>query len=78
MAVSKILCNMDDLGTAVKEYGSQGCSVKWQLTNGCAVMDCPGTSEYDLEAPATDSAVSRGPHDGIDSAYADYWGEIPE
>lgn len=77
-ANNKVICRMSELEEAISQYQSQGCLVQWQSLTGCAVMDCKGNSVYDLETPETSSALGRGPHDGIDRAYADYWGETPD
>ncbi len=65
MAANRVICQVDDLDTAVKVLERQNCSIKWQALTGCAVMDCE-----DNKSPSV--------HEGMDQSYADYWGEIPD
>jgi len=74
---SNVICQVDDLDAAVRQYQTQGCSVKWQSLTGCAVVDCEDTSAHVSETSVSE-LHSRGAHDRIDPAYADYWGEIPD
>ena len=78
MATNNVICGMNEFDEAIRQYQSQGCLVQFQSTGPCAVMDCKGSSIYDMDTPETDSPVGRSLHDRIDPAYADYWGEIPD
>ncbi len=64
---------VENFDEAVNEYQSSGCSVTRHLQNGCALVDCPGSTLYVCEA----RDVSVTPHDELDEVADAFWTEEP-
>ncbi len=67
-----------DVEGAVRQFQTQGCTVKWQARSGCMMMDCKDHSVYVCRTPNSDPGVSVSPHDESDEPYIDYWRETPD
>ena len=67
---------VENLGVALEQYQTSGCTVRRQSAKGCAIVDCRESDLYVCESPRDDdNSISVAPHDELDEAADAFWVE---
>ncbi len=64
---------------AIRHYQDAGCLLEWHRRGGCAKVNCQRNRVFVVCEPR--SNLPRSPsvaHGGMNKAYADCWGEVPD